>query len=201
MKKTSMLFASILVLALSQVVSAASATSVIASVNRQANTPSGASLVTQRLVTDFGVTDAQVKDLRSKGLSFGEIAIALSLAKEQPGGLTDANIQKVLSLRQTTPHTGWGKVAKQLGVKLGPAVSSVEKLAKESRSEIKKSEEKGETKAEEKAEKAGEKAQHAEKADRVEKAERPEKAERAERPERVERPDRPEKPEAAQGRR
>jgi len=197
MKKTSMLLASILVLALSQVVSAASSTSVISSVNLRANTPGGASLVTQRLVKDFGVTEAQVNDLRSKGLSFGEIAIALSLAKEETGGATDANIQKVLSLRQTTPRTGWGKVAKQLGVKLGPALSSVEKVAKESRGEIKKSEEKGETKAEEKAEKAGkgEKAEHAEKAERVEKAERPE------RPERVERPERPEKPEAAQGRR
>ena len=200
MKKTSMLLASILVLALSQVVSAASSTSAISSVNLRANAPGGASLVTQRLVKDFGVTEAQVNDLRSKGLSFGEIAIALSLAKEETGGATDANIQKVLSLRQTTPPTGWGKVAKQLGVKLGPAVSSVEKVAKESRGGIKKSEEKAETKAEEKAEKAGkgEKAEHAEKAERVEKAERPERPEKAER---AERPERPEKPEAAQGRR
>src|SRR5438874_1637834 len=186
MKKTSMLLASILVLAVSQVASAASSTSVISSVNQQANAPDGASVVTRRLVKDFGVTEAQVKDLRSKGLSFGEIAIALSLAKEEPGGVTDANIQKVLSLRQTTPPTGWGKVAKQLGVKLGPAVSSVEKLAKESRGEVKKSEEKAETKAE--------------KAGKGEKAERVEKAERADRPERAERPERPEKPEAAQGR-
>ena len=196
MKKTWMLLASIFVLAVSQLASAASSTSVISSVNHEASTPDGASLVTQRLVKDFGVTEAQVKDLRSKGLSFGEIAIALSLAKEETGGVTDANIQKVVSLRQTTPPTGWGKVAKQLGVKLGPAVSSVEKLSKESHGAIKKSEEKGETKAEEKAEKAnkGEKAEHAEKAERVEKAERPD------RPEKAERPERPEKPEAAQGR-
>jgi hypothetical protein len=196
MKKTSMLLASILVLAVGQVASAASPTSVISSVNQQANTPDGASVVTERLVKEFAVTEAQVKDLRSKGLSFGEIAIALSLAKEETGGVTDANIQKVLSLRQTTPPTGWGKVAKQLGVKLGPAVSGVEKLAKESRGEVKKSEEKGETKAEEKAEKAAK----GEKAERAEKAERVEKAERADRPERAERPERPEKPEAAQSR-
>jgi len=197
MKKTSMFLASLLVLAVVKAASAASSTSVISSVNRQANAPDGAAVVTQRLVKDFGVTEAQVKDLRSKGLSFGEIAIALSLAKEEPGGVTDANIQKVLSLRQTTPPTGWGKVAKQLGVKLGPAVSSVERLAKESRGELKKSEEKSETKAEEKAEKADK----AEKAEKAEKVERAEKAERPDRPEKAERPERPEKPEAAQGRR
>ena len=204
MKKTSMFLASMLVLAVVKAASAASPTSAISSVNQQANAPDGAAVVTQRLVKDFGVTEAQVKDLRSKGLSFGEIAIALSLAKEEPGGVTDANIQKVLSLRQTTPPTGWGKVAKQLGVKLGPAVSSVERLAKESRGDLKKSEEKSETKAEEKAEKKAEKAdkgEKAEKAEHVEKAERAEKAERPDRPEKAERPERPEKPEAAQGRR
>lgn len=190
MKKTWMLLASILVLTVSQAASAASSTKVVSSVNQEASTPDGASLVTQRLVKDFGVTEAQVTDLRSRGLSFGEIALALSLAKEEPGGVTDANIQKVLALRQTTPPTGWGKVAKQLGIKLGPAVSRVEKVAKESRSEIRKSEEKGETKAEEKAEKAN----------KGEKAERLEKAERPDRPEKAERPERPEKPEAAQGR-
>jgi len=193
MKNIPILLASILILGVSHLASAASSTTGIASVNRQASTPDGASLVTQRLVNDFGVTEAQVSDLRTKGLSFGEIAIALSLAKEEQGGVTDANIQKVLSLRQTTPPTGWGKVAKELGVKLGPAVSSVEKLAKESRGGVKKSEEKAETKAQEKAEKAdkGEKVEHAEKA---------EKAERPEHPDRAERPERPERPEAAQGR-
>ena len=197
MKKTSMFLASMLVLAVVKAASAASPTSVISSVNQQANAPDGAAVVTQRLVKDFGVTEAQVKDLRSKGLSFGEIAIALSLAKEEPGGVTDANIQKVLSLRQTTPPTGWGKVAKQLGVKLGPAVSSAERLAKQSRGELKRSEEKSETKAEEKAEKV----EKGEKAEKAEKVERAEKAERPDRPEKAERPERPEKPEAAQGRR
>jgi len=194
MKKTSMFLVSMLVLAVVKAASAASPTSAISSVNQQANAPDGAAVVTQRLVKDFGVTEAQVKDLRSKGLSFGEIAIALSLAKEEPGGITDANIQKVVSLRQTTPPTGWGKVAKELGVKLGPAVSSAERLAKQSRGELKRSEEKSETKAEEKAEKA-DKGEKAEKAEHVEKAERPD------RPEKAERPERPEKPEAAQGRR
>jgi hypothetical protein len=104
---------------------------------RTAATPQGEKAVTGRIVKDFGVDESRVQTLRSSGLGYGEIAIAISLAQKQPGGITDANVQKVLGLRQGPPELGWGEVAKALGMKLGATVSQLKKLNNESHRDMK----------------------------------------------------------------
>jgi Skp family chaperone for outer membrane proteins len=136
----------------------------------------GEKAVTDRLEKEFGVDEARINSLRDKNLGYGEVAITLSLAKNLPGGITDENVDKIVSMRQGPPVTGWGNVAKELGVKLGPVVSGVDKVSSEARKELKKTE-----RLEKKKEKM----------ERREKGEKPEKMERMERPEKPERPDTP----------
>lgn len=141
----------------------------------------GEKAITGRLENEFGVDEARIKGLRDKNLGYGEVAITLSLAKSLPGGITDENVDKIVSMRQGPPVAGWGKVAKELGVKLGPVVSGVEKVRSETRKELKKTERQGKKEKMEKREKK-------EKQEKMERMERPEKPER---PEKVERPDNP----------
>ena len=71
--------------------------------------------------------DARVQGLRDQKLGYGEIGIVLSLASQLPGGIDDANVQKIMTLRQGPPVQGWGKIAKDLGLNLGKAVSQVKR--------------------------------------------------------------------------
>lgn len=140
----------------------------------------GEKVVVERLEKEFKVDDARIKSLRDKKLGYGEIAIALSLAEKMPGGITDENVNKIMAMRQGPPVEGWGKIAQDLGTKLGPVISRVEKVRSETHKDIKKAE-RGEA-AEKKKEK-GEKMEKHEKMNDHEKMEKPEKMERPERPE------------------
>lgn len=106
-------------------------------INATAGTPKGATVVSQRLEKEFNVTGAQVQGLRDKKLGFGEISIVFSLAQKMPGGITDANIQSVMTLRTGPPVMGWGEIAKKLGTKLGPTVSQVKTVNKDTVKEMK----------------------------------------------------------------
>lgn len=136
----------------------------------EAGKPESGGMVTDKLKAEFGVDDARIQGLRDQKLGYGEVSITLSLAQGMPGGITDANVQKVMALRQGPPVMGWGKVAKELGLKLGPVVSKVKKVSAEARKH------KAEQMRKEKREKSG-------------KPERPEKPGKMERPGKGGRPD------------
>jgi hypothetical protein len=156
----------------------------VTALDGQSSQPRGAQIVTERLSKEFGVTDVQIKELRAKRLGFGEIAIVLSLAKQMPGGATDTNIQKVLALRQTNPPTGWGVVAKKLGLNFGKAVSRVHRIATQLNLEHENAAN-GAGKAQEKADKW----HGSDEAAKADWSDRPERAEHIGRPERLERPE------------
>lgn len=105
--------------------------------NDTAAKPDGEKAVVKRLTAEFKATDQQVQDLRGRNLSYGEVAIVLSLAQTLPGSATDANVQRVLALRQGPPIIGWGQVAQQLGTKLGKTVSQVRRAANNANRDIK----------------------------------------------------------------
>ncbi len=113
-------------------------------INKTAGSEHGATVVTQRIEKEFGVTASQVAALRDKNLGYGEITIVYSLASKMPGGITDANVQQIMTLRQGPPVMGWGEIGKKLGFKLGPSVSQVKSIAKDTDREV-KSMAKGET--------------------------------------------------------
>ena len=98
----------------------------------------GEKAVLKRIEAEFKAGDALVQALRDRTPGYGEIAVVLSLAQKMPGGVTEVNVQKVLSLRQGPPVAGWGQVARQLGIKLGATVSKVKKMNNDANREIKK---------------------------------------------------------------
>lgn len=100
-------------------------------ISTTAKTGQGEKVVAGRLEKEFNVTDTQIQGLRDKKLGYGEISIVCSLAQKMPGGVTDANIQQVMTMRQGPPRMGWGEVAKKLGTKLGPTVSQMRTMNRE----------------------------------------------------------------------
>lgn len=101
-------------------------------INSEAESDYGKEVVVNRLKNEFNVEESQINNLRSKEkLGYGEIGIALSLAQQMPGGITNENIQKVMDLRQGERKTGWGNVAKELNLNLGKVVSQTKKMANE----------------------------------------------------------------------
>ncbi|OGS08502.1 MAG: hypothetical protein A2270_10940 [Elusimicrobia bacterium RIFOXYA12_FULL_51_18] len=139
--------------------------------DKSAAKPEGAQRAAARIKAEFGVDDARVQGLRDKNMGYGEISIALGLAQGLPGGITDENVQKIMALRQGPPVMGWGKMAKDLGLKLGPVMSNMKKMSAKMRKQ-------------EKADKVKK-----EKGEKMEKPEKPGKPEKAEKMERPERPD------------
>lgn len=123
--------------------------------------------VTDKIQTQFGVDGARVQSLRDKKLGYGEVSIVLGLAQGLPGGITDANVDKIMALRQGPPVMGWGKIAKSLNLKLGPVQSKVHKISSDLKKDKKAGMEKG---------KKGEKTDKPEKHEKHEKMDKPEKS-------------------------
>lgn len=138
-----------------------------ASLDKEAGAPDGQKTVVNKIMETYKVDEARVQALRDQKLGYGEVSIALGLAQGLPGGINDENVAKVMALRQGPPVMGWGKLAKELGLKLGPVVSKVNKAAESARGKGKPSG-------------AGKPAG----AEGRDKAERPERGERPQRPER-----------------
>ncbi len=105
-------------------------------ISTTANTDQGKKVVVGRLEKEFKVTGAQIQDLRDKKLGYGEIAIVCSLASKLPGGVTDANIQQVMTMRQGPHRMGWGEVCNKLGIKLGPTISQMMTMNRETHHEM-----------------------------------------------------------------
>lgn len=137
--------------------------------DKDAGQPEGGKVVAEKMKTEFKVDDARVQGLRDQKLGYGEISIALGLAQELPGGITDANVERVMAMRQGPPVTGWGNVAKQLGLKLGPVTAKAKKISAEARKKIKAEKSKMEKRAKERGGKGG----------KMDKPARPEKPEKA----------------------
>lgn len=112
-------------------------------INDTAAKRAGEQAVIKRLVIDLKAGEQQVQALTDRKLGYGEIAVILSMAQAMPGGSTDANVQKVLDLRQGPAAAGWGEVARVLGAKLSRIVSQVRKVANNANREIKKEQARG----------------------------------------------------------
>lgn len=142
-------------------------------VEDDAGKPEGGAVVVDKLKAEFGVDEARIQGLRDQKLGYGGVSIALSLAQTMPGGITDENVQKIMTLRQGPPVMGWGKIAKELGLKLGPVVSKVKKVSAEARKH---------QKAEKMRKEKREKGERMGKPDRPAKMDRPEKGGRPDKP-------------------
>ncbi|MDE2009418.1 MAG: hypothetical protein KGJ09_04985 [Candidatus Omnitrophica bacterium] len=70
----------------------------------------------QELAQEFNVPKRRIDALRAQKLGYGEIRHVLTLSKQMPGGIDDANIDKIMGMRNN--HEGWGRISQDLGVKL-----------------------------------------------------------------------------------
>jgi hypothetical protein len=149
----------------------AQATQLDADATRASNTSEGQRKVTERIANQFNVSSSVVTDLRNRKLGFGGATIALALSQElmkRDASLTQqAALDTILAERQA--GKGWGVIAHDLGLKLGPVVSEVKKAGKATE-------------------------QVAGKPDKVAKVEKIEKPAKPEKIEKVEKPAKPEKP-------
>ncbi|WP_447977467.1 hypothetical protein [Candidatus Nitrospira bockiana] len=159
----------------------------------------------EALAKQFQVQPKVVEELRAAKQGWGEITIRMALAQELTKAdpkayptMTEA-LAKVGDLRSA--GMGWGKIANDLGFKLGPLVSEVNRVRQELRAETKvttgtqdPSRLKGDEARGPAKEKTGERAQRPDRLERAQRPERPERPQRPERPERMDRPDRPERP-------
>lgn len=159
----------------------AEANALDAKASRVAGTPEGQRRVAESLATQFKVDRATVERLRDRRMGWGEVAIALALSqelmKQDPTLTQDQALARILAGRESG---GWGKVAQQYGLKLGPVLSGI-KRADRQVAEIERA--------------SHDKVARTERADKAERPNRPERPERPEKLERPERPDKPEKPE------
>jgi hypothetical protein len=117
--------------------------------------------VRARIMTQYGVDEARVRTMRDEGgMNYGEISLALSLARGMEGGINDENIARITALRQGEPKMGWGRIAQELGQKLGPAISESKRMSAELRKEARENKggKEGKKDKEMKKEKAREKA-------------------------------------------
>lgn len=147
-------------------------------VEKTAATPEGQARVANKIKTQFGVDDARVQAMRDSGLNNGEIQITLALAQSMPGGINDENVRKLTALRQGPPKAGWGKITRDLGLKVGPAISKAKKAAAELRKEEAKA--KREKTMKEAKERKGGKEMKGDKGMRGDRPERPAKMDRPE---------------------
>lgn len=87
-------------------------------VDQEAHDAPSRQKVAERIKNQYQVDDQTIQKLRDQKMGYGEITTTLALAKRMDGGITDANIQKIVDLRKTDKK-GWGEIAKQFNVKMG----------------------------------------------------------------------------------
>ncbi len=97
----------------------------------------GQQRVADKIKAQFGVSDALLLGMLYKNMRYGEIAITLGLAQGLHGGIRDKNLYRITTLRHGPPVVGWSKVAKNLGLKLGPVLSKIRKISADVRKQEK----------------------------------------------------------------
>lgn len=144
------------------------------------STPEGQQRVTDAIAKEFKVSDNTVTTLHDqKKLGFGEVTITLALAQElskRDKISMSAATDQILARREA--GAGWGKIANDLGFKLGRVVADVHRTEKK-------------VTAVERAERKQDRTGKGDKDDRLDKADRSDKMDRADKPEKPERAERP----------
>jgi hypothetical protein len=120
--------------------------------DKSADAPEGQKRVIDKITAQYDVDEGRVQGLRLKHLGYGEIAIVYGLVQNMPRGIRDENLYRVVALRKGPPVSGWGNVAKELGLKLGPVVRRVRGISSVVREQEKMDKAEKDKKAEEEKE-------------------------------------------------
>lgn len=110
-------------------------TAEITMLNADAKLPQGDKMISKQLTDNFDVKKDKISSLLGKNMQYGEIAAILAFADKMSGGVTDANINQVMSLRQT--KAGWTQIGKNLKVELSDVASKLSDIEDEAHKNIK----------------------------------------------------------------
>src|SRR5262249_50404908 len=98
----------------------------------KAMSPEGQQRITETIAKQFKVDPSVVTSLRNRRIGFGEATVALALSQELMKQDKTYSQQRALDqiLAKRTGGEGWGRIAQDLGVKLGRVRSEVERAEK-----------------------------------------------------------------------
>ena len=106
----------------------------ITMLNSDANLPQGEKTIAKQLTDSFSVASDKVNTLLARSMQYGEVAAILAFADKMPGGLTDANINQVMSMKSKGE---WDQVAKNLNVNVSEVASKLSSLEDSAHKSIK----------------------------------------------------------------
>lgn len=96
----------------------------ITMLNSYKSLPQGDQIIAKQLSDNFKVSSDKVSALLSRNNQYGDVAATLAFADKLSGGASDANINKVMSMKSTAG--GWDQVAKSLNVKISDVNSKLD---------------------------------------------------------------------------
>lgn len=107
----------------------------ITMLNADAKLPQADKIISKQLMDNFDVKSDKISSLVGRNMQYGDIAAILAFADKMPGGLTDANINQVLSMRQS--RTGWAQIAKSLNVDISDVTGKLSSIEEDAHTGIK----------------------------------------------------------------
>jgi len=100
----------------------------VAYLNSLGRSSDGKRTLTQLLETRLKATPAQIREMRKAQFGYGDISVALALASHLQGGITNANVERIITLRLNPRLNGWPSIAKSLGIRLQRVVLQIESM-------------------------------------------------------------------------
>jgi len=99
----------------------------VAYLNTVGRSADGEKSLTLSMESQFMANPARIREMRRARLGYGDISVALALASHLSGGITRANVDKILALWRSS-RLDWGRIARSLGVRLQRVVLQIESL-------------------------------------------------------------------------
>ncbi len=100
----------------------------VAYLNTIGRSADGERSLTVSLESQFMANPARIREMHRARLGYGDISVALALASHLTGGITRANVDKILTLWRSSRLDGWGRIARSLGIRLQRVVLQIESL-------------------------------------------------------------------------
>ncbi len=107
----------------------------ISMLNSDANMPQGDKIIAKQLGDTFKVGSDKITSLLNRNLKHGDVAALLAFAEKMPGGVTDANISKIVDMYQRT--AGWDKIASNLNLDTASVASKLNSFENDAHKSIK----------------------------------------------------------------
>jgi hypothetical protein len=100
----------------------------VAYLNSLGGRPTGAKNLERSMASAFRTDVKKINELRREKLGTGDIAAVFAVASRLGGGLTDANVKRIVKLWKEEGVDNWAAVARSLGVRLRSVVLKVESV-------------------------------------------------------------------------